>query len=149
MKIKELIAINLKRIRKERGLSRKELAELCGVGISAIKTGELGSFVLSEPNREKICAGLEIDESDLVAPEPTEAPDYRNVSQINENSIAVDRLLELVSKRISFIPSDILREAEFIDDKAWRSISKIIKANSTKNREISELEKKERAKKRG
>ena len=85
------IADNIKRIRKERGLSQVELAERAGVSRGAIQGYESGKFTPKPPAALLIAGALECNVIDLYGVQENEALNsalkelQRIEEQINEN----------------------------------------------------------------
>lgn len=61
MTSKKQIGLQLVEIRKERGLSVRQLADLCGVGYASISRLENGNYNASIDILAKICDALEAD----------------------------------------------------------------------------------------
>lgn len=67
MGIKETFAVNIKAIRKVRGLSQGELAKACGFSRVYMAKIEGGQCWASSENVDAICLALRCDPSDLVS----------------------------------------------------------------------------------
>lgn len=63
--IKQILAINLKRIRKDKGMSQEDLAHIVGVDIQSIAAVEQGRTWPTIKNIEAIASALRVKESDL------------------------------------------------------------------------------------
>ena len=63
------IGQNIKRIRKEKGLTQKRLGELCGINEANIRKYELGGAKPKIETIQKIAEALQVPLSDLIPPE--------------------------------------------------------------------------------
>ena len=61
---------NIKKYRKKRGLTQKELGQLCGIAETTIRRYELGSLNPKYETLEKIAKALDIEVSDLIPLSP-------------------------------------------------------------------------------
>ena len=120
MKVKSIIAENLKRLRRERGLTQFQLAELCSLSAQAIQNFERESREPTEATRLKICNGLGIDEIELFKFED-------NKSSIEEKRIS--NLISELNSKIDSIPPDILDMLGEVNPIAWNMIRPVLKAN--------------------
>ena len=59
----------IRHIRNERGISQKQLSEMCGLSEPAIRNYELGNRKPSEQILDKIAASLAVTAAELVLPE--------------------------------------------------------------------------------
>lgn len=81
--ISESVKDNIRKHRKERGLSQKKFSELMGVTSSTASTWELGKSEISLKTAEKICEVLNISPLELFGAEMIESDedivDYLNI----------------------------------------------------------------------
>lgn len=65
MNLEQIVIANIRRIRKERGLTQEELAELCDTSVSYIGLLEIGRNVPKLSTIEKIADALGVDYIEL------------------------------------------------------------------------------------
>lgn len=64
-KIKKLLGQRIKEIRKKKGMTQEQLAEIVGIGTSNISYIETGKFAPSIENFERIVEALEVEPYEL------------------------------------------------------------------------------------
>lgn len=95
MGLEQIVIENIRRIRKERGLTQEELAELCGTSVSYIGLLEIGKNIPKLSTIERIANALNVDYIELFTPlqnEGTEESKKRNNSKLKQ------RILEIIEK---------------------------------------------------
>lgn len=103
MTIKETIAKNLKKFRKEKNISQKELGELIGVKNNSISTWESGINAIDTETLCKICKILKVSLNDMVGikEEETEKKIQKELNKLNEKGKAE---AEKRIKELTYIP---------------------------------------------
>ena len=89
MKITTKFGKRLKEIRKRKGLTQEQLAELVGMETVNISKLELGEHLPKKENLEKLCKALEI--------EPKELFDFGYMKTKNELIIDINNIMNSVS----------------------------------------------------
>lgn len=96
-KIKKLLGQRIKEIRKSKGMTQEQLAELVGIGTSNISYIETGKFAPTIENFEKIVKALEVEPQELYTfahLKPTEEIKEELFTALEKD----ERLLKLVYK---------------------------------------------------
>ncbi len=70
MKLREVVAINIRDLRKARGWSQEELAGLAGINRNYVGMLEAGKNAASVDKLEQIAAALEVDPASLLQRKP-------------------------------------------------------------------------------
>lgn len=121
--IKVVLKGNIKAHRKRLDINQEELAERSGLSTAYIKNIERGVSWPSPESMEALAKGLScpIEElfSDVHKPKP------RTFAE----TLPVNRLLELLDKKLSSIPSEFIEEAAKLPggDEVWERLTDMIK----------------------
>lgn len=94
MSLEKIVIANIRRIRKERGLTQEELAELCGTSVSYIGLLETGKNIPKLSTIEKIANALNVDCIELFTPIQNEETDESK----RDNSKLKQKILEIIEK---------------------------------------------------
>jgi transcriptional regulator with XRE-family HTH domain len=70
MRAREILAVNLKRLRAERGLSQEEMAHLADIDRTYVSALERGVYAASLDVLEQIARALNVEPADLLATSP-------------------------------------------------------------------------------
>lgn len=90
MNLEQIVVTNIRRIRKERGLTQEELAELCDTSVSYIGLLEIGRNIPKLSTIEKIANALGVDYIELFkSPNDQSEVKSRDYSKLKEK-ILVD-----------------------------------------------------------
>ena len=90
MNLEQIVVTNIRRIRKERGLTQEELAELCDTSVSYIGLLEIGRNIPKLSTIEKIANALGVDYIELfMSPNDQSEVKSRDYSKLKEK-ILVD-----------------------------------------------------------
>lgn len=108
--IKQIVAYNLKRIRKERGLTQAELAELADISNTYIANIECGRTWISDKTLERFTAALAIEPQELFALE-------NNTSQNTINEKRKSIFSAMLKRKKSNLEKDLKKLVDgYFDD---------------------------------
>lgn len=101
--IGEILALNMKELRKERGWRQADLAERAGMGVEAIKKLETAAAGFSRESVSKIAQAFGVDESRLFSdPDLVITPAPKTALKVLENAIdGKDARIKELEKAIS------------------------------------------------
>lgn len=89
MNLEQIVIANIRRIRKERGLTQEELAELCDTSVSYIGLLEIGRNVPKLSTIEKIADALGVDYIELFkSPENQSEVKNRDYSKLKKRILS-------------------------------------------------------------
>ena len=89
MNLEQIVVANIRRIRKERGLTQEELAELCDTSVSYIGLLEIGRNVPKLSTIEKIADALGVDYIELFkSPENQSEIKNRDYSKLKKRILS-------------------------------------------------------------
>ncbi len=89
MNLEQIVIANIRRIRKERGLTQEELAELCDTSVSYIGLLEIGRNVPKLSTIEKIADALGVDYIELFkSPENQSVVKNRDYSKLKKKILS-------------------------------------------------------------
>lgn len=89
MNLEQIVIANIRRIRKERGLTQEELAELCDTSVSYIGLLEIGRNVPKLSTIEKIADALGVDYIELFkSPENQSEIKNRDYSKLKKRILS-------------------------------------------------------------
>jgi transcriptional regulator with XRE-family HTH domain len=74
MEIREILAANLKRLRKAKGLSQEELAHQVGIDRTYVSALERRVYAASIDLVERLAKALQVDTQTLMSPPPETEP---------------------------------------------------------------------------
>jgi transcriptional regulator with XRE-family HTH domain len=74
MEIREILAANLKRLRKAKGLSQEELAHQVGIDRTYVSALERRVYAASIDLVERLAKALQVDTQTLMSPPPEPEP---------------------------------------------------------------------------
>lgn len=117
MDIKNTVALNLRRIRRERGLTQAQFAELAGISHSHVRQAEVGKSAYGLSNIEDICSKLGVPVHTVFMDEGAggSKKEKMNVGEVVQKLVA--------------IPDDIYDLAINVDRNAgeWEAIRELLK----------------------
>lgn len=123
MKLRELISFNLKRIRKEKGLTQASFSELCGISQQAIQHYETMAREPKEDAREKIASALGIEEVELYQLPQSETKEHETPQ---DNIHILNDLKGLISKyggeEAQNDPNDLLEVFKRLDSELTKEM---------------------------
>lgn len=89
MNLEQIVVTNIRRIRKERGLTQEELAELCDTSVSYIGLLEIGRNIPKLSTIEKIANALGVDYIELFkSPNDQSEIKSRDYSKLKEKILS-------------------------------------------------------------
>lgn len=94
--IKKQLGSRIKEIRKHRGITQEQLAEMVGIGTSNISYIETGKFAPSIENFEKIVKALNVEPYELYMFNPIKSID--NMKKEIKTAIEDENVLNLIYK---------------------------------------------------
>ena len=117
MTLQQVFIANLKRIRKEKGLSQMALSEMCNTTSNYIGQIEMGRRIPSFEKIEKIAEALEIPPACLFQSENTEKKEGEK-SEAKEylQKMPIKARKEIISRLLALIKTDI---ATSLDSKQY------------------------------
>ncbi len=97
---KKRIALNIKRYRKIKNLTQKELAEKSGVNFQTLASIEMCRIWTSDTNLVKIAEALEIDASEFFLPLEKNAEVIKHIVEANVKRIIQETYAECMAENI-------------------------------------------------
>lgn len=89
MNLEQIVVANIRRIRKERGMTQEKLAELCNTSVSYIGLLEIGRNVPKLSTIEKIADALGVDYVELfISPESQTNPSNKDYTKLKKRILA-------------------------------------------------------------
>ena len=108
MNIKKTLGEKIKRVRRQRGLTQEQLAEMIDIAPKNLSKIEVGSCFVTAETLEKLLVALNVTTEELFANDHIKAPKellseiYEQLDSIQNNQ----QKLETIYKMISFIIKD-------------------------------------------
>lgn len=94
MNLEQIVITNIRRIRKKRGLTQEELAELCDTSVSYIGLLEIGKNIPKLSTIEKIANALDVDYIEIFTPIENSSTETRK----RDNAKLKQKILDDIKK---------------------------------------------------